>query len=611
MPASLLRNVFRSLSFRLGFVLSLMFTAGILGFVALYFSWREMTAGNVPALDGFGIFALILFLAVFAAAALYVIFAVGRPLSELAVATSRIARGDYSRLIRPRGNDEIGELARAFNSMVEKARERTAQLEKSRDEFQGLFERVPCYITVQDKDLRLIRYNREFDHAFGPVTDEYCYQAYKQRSAPCENCMVKLTMQDGRIHSSEELGLTRDGQKRSFLITTAPIRDEHGRISAVMEMSTDITALRRLQTELTRSEEKYRVIFNNVPHAIFVLDPRTLEILDINDRAVTGYGFSGDQLRSMNFTDLSPEEERAVVALGVTTCGVVTNLRQFNSGGDTIYVNVRVSPSQYGDKKVLIATTVDVTDQMETEQQLIQAAKMATLGEMSTGMAHELNQPLSVIKTAASIILRRLAQGKETGDALLGELNTEIDAQVDRASRIINHMREFGRKPEIHKQRVNLNDALRDSFTVFGQQLKLRQIEVIMNLDDDLPPVLADKNRLEQVFVNLALNARDAIEERKARLGGDSGGNRITINSFRDGDRVAVTLADTGMGIPKRLKGKVFEPFFTTKEQGKGTGLGLSISYGIVRDYGGSIDFQSEEGKGTVFTIHFPMAKES
>jgi len=604
-PVNLLKSVLRSLTFKICFALSLIFLAVILGFFVLYTIYPHRTIGYSLAV-------LILFVVAFLVASLYIIFAVGRPIAGLAASTRRIARGDYTRRLKAGGDDEIGDLAEAFNTMVEKTREKTALLEKSRDEFQGLFERVPCYITVQDKNLRLIRYNREFSAAFGPVTDRFCYQAYKQRDTPCENCTVKLTMQDGQIHTSEELGITRDGQKRSFLITTAPIRDERGEISAVMEMSTDITAVRRLQTELARSEEKYRVIFNNVPHAIFVLDPQTLDILDINDRAVTGYGFSERQLRTMTFLDLSPEDDRAAAEEGMRSGGgVITSLRHRKSNGDMIFVSVRVSPSQYGEREVLIATTIDITESIETEQQLIQAAKMATLGEMSTGIAHELNQPLSVIKTAANIILRRVRDGREATPDLLNELNTEIDSQVDRASRIINHMREFGRKPDIQKQSIQLNNALKDSFTVFGQQLKLREIEVVMNLDGDLPPIMADKNRLEQVFVNLVLNARDAIEEKKSRFKDDPTDHRITINSFRDGDQVVVTVSDTGIGVPKSLKGKVFEPFFTTKEQGKGTGLGLSISYGIVRDYGGAIDFESEEGNGTVFTIRFPVAKEN
>ena len=583
----------------------------MLGVLDVVMSLKPVDAETERSQRDFFLFALALFLAVSTICGLYLIFAVGRPMAELARITRRIARGDFSQDITIKNKDEIGDLALAFNSMRKSIKEKTDLLKRSRDEYQYLFERVPCYITVQDRDLKLLTYNREFEREFGPINGIYCYQAYKRRETPCENCMVALTMQDGQIHTSEEEGITRDGKKRIFLIQTAPVRDDRGEITGVMEMSTDVTAIRNLTEELERSERKYRIIFDSVPSAIFVLDPVTYRIVDINERAVKGYGYSQAELLSMSFLDLSPEEDRADMAFKLGTGGDIANITHLKKEGDVIYVNVRVSPSVYGKRNVLIVTTHNVTARLQTEQQLIQASKMATLGEMSTGVAHELNQPLSVIKTASNVILKRLAGGKEVGQTLLADLNSEIDSQVDRASRIINHMREFGRKPEIKKQEVQVNDAVLDAFTVFGQQLKLREIEVELDLDDTIPLVLADKNRLEQVFVNLILNARDAIEEKKTRFPLLENDKRITIRSFREDDSIVVTVMDTGIGMSRKVQSKVFEPFFTTKGAGKGTGLGLSISYGIIRDYDGTIDIASEEGKGATFTIRFPVVKEN
>jgi len=188
------------------------------------------------------------------------------------------------------------------------------------------------------------------------------------------------------------------------------------------------------------------------------------------------------------------------------------------------------------------------------------------------------------------------------------ELNTvteEISGQVDRASEIIKHMREFARIADTKSEKVDVNQPIRDVFKILGQQLKLREIELALDLDEDLPSIMADSNKLEQVFINLVTNARHAMEEQPA------GSTRLLkIRSSLDNGDVIVTVSDTGSGIPNDIIDRIFDPFFTTKEVGKGTGLGLSISYGIVKDYGGTISVESEVGKGTTFKLQFPASPE-
>jgi histidine kinase len=245
------------------------------------------------------------------------------------------------------------------------------------------------------------------------------------------------------------------------------------------------------------------------------------------------------------------------------------------------------------------------------EQQLIQASKMATLGEMATGVAHELNQPLSVIKTAGSFLVKKVQKGEDIKDDILKTMAEEIDSHVDRASKIISHMRQFGRKSDVKTERVHVNETLNRALEIFSQQLKLREIEVVMELEEDLPPIFADSNRLEQIFVNLLINARDAIEEKweKGALEGEV--KRILLKTSSKDGLVIIEVKDTGAGIPKSVLDKIFEPFFTTKEVGKGTGLGLSISYGIVQDYDGTIKAETQEGFGSNFIIRFPISREA
>jgi C4-dicarboxylate-specific signal transduction histidine kinase len=257
----------------------------------------------------------------------------------------------------------------------------------------------------------------------------------------------------------------------------------------------------------------------------------------------------------------------------------------------------------------VIVTTTDITATLETETKLIQAGKMATLGEMAAGVAHELNQPLNAIKLGSDFLQTMIEHHRAIPEQDLQAVAGDISKEVDRAAGIINHLRDFGRKSSVTRQRIDINRPLRGVFTILGQQLKVHGIQVITDLDEHLPSVLADENRIEQVLVNLINNARDAIEAKRALRDSRSEGT-LTVRSFAENDRVVVTVSDTGSGIPAAVVDRVFEPFFTTKEVGKGTGLGLSISYGIVRDYEGTIDFETREGDGSTFRLSFPQASE-
>ena len=479
------------------------------------------------------------------------------------------------------------------------------------DGYQILFEESPCYITVQDRNLRLLKYNREFEKTFSPEPGDRCFKAYKGRSEKCPDCPVLKTFEDGQPHISEEQAVTKDGIKTYWLVKTSPIKDEKGEVIAAMEMSLDLTHVKFLEKKARNSEEKYRIIFDTIPNPVFVLEGSTLEILDCNNNVTPVYGFSKRELLNQSFLDLFPAENREDMVLQIRTSKIINRVKQARKDGQIIYVNIRISTSEYLGQPVFLVTTSDITLRLVAEQQLIQSSTMATLGEMATGIAHELNQPLSVIKTASSFILRKTGKKETVDPETLSTLAEEMDTHVDRAEKIINHMREFGRKSDVAKERVQINTVLRRAVDFFKQQLKLREIEVVEDLEEHLPAVLADPNRLEQVFVNLLINARDAIEKKGEQRNRKDEGRRITLKTRAEEGTVAIEVADTGSGIPEALLDKIFEPFFTTKKVGKGTGLGLSISYGIVQDYDGTIEVVSKEGEGATFIIRFPRMDEA
>jgi PAS domain S-box-containing protein len=383
--------------------------------------------------------------------------------------------------------------------------------------------------------------------------------------------------------------------------------DEIGTLARSFNQMTQ--QLRGSEQELKASEEKYRSLFDNDPNPIFVFDRETFRILDANIRTTEKYGYSRNELLHMSFKDLGDEEDaEKIKSLVVEACVFLPQIRHRKKDGSIIYVNIHSCPREHMGEEVIIANIADISERIKAEAQLIQAGKMATLGEMAAGVAHELNQPLNAIRIGSDFLKKMVGRNKHLTREILEKISGEIAGQVERAANIINHLREFGRKSDLDElEQVDINKPIRDVFTLLGQQLKLRQIEVRLELEENLPPIFGVSNRLEQVFINLVMNARDSMEEKREWTHLENLESILRIRSFQEDGKVVVTVSDTGGGLPPGIRDRIFEPFFTTKEVGKGTGLGLSISYGIVQDYGGTIEVESEVGKGCTFRMTFPV----
>jgi histidine kinase len=596
-----LKNLPHSLAFKLIFIHSLSLVIVILIWILFNNDYRKEWA-----------FGIIVFLFLLTPTIIFFTISrsVTRPLKSIIKGVQSIAKGDHFFELSIHPNNELGKLVLSINQMAKAISQERTELQQQRDESQILFDQVPCLITVQDKNFRLLNFNQEFASQFEPKPGDYCFKAYKGRNEKCVNCLVEKTFEDGKVRSGEETGLNKDGNMSHWILRTSPIRSESGEIIATMEMSIDITEKRKLEKELEISEQKYQEIFDNIPNPVFVLDYENLEILDCNASVEAVYDYVKEKIVHKSFLDLFLEEERDRYTKTIKSTSVLDRVRHVTHSGENIFVNIRVSLSEYPGRKVLLVTTSDITKRLETEQQLIQASKMATLGEMASAMAHELNQPLSVIKTACGFFIMKTDEKESIEEGILSEVIEKMDRNVDRATRIINNMREFARKSGMDIVKVQVNDVIEKAFEFFTQQMKLREIEMAWELEKDIPKIDADPGRLEQVFINLFLNARDAIEEKWAFRKPIESKKKITVTSKFDEEKVICQVCDTGIGVSESLRDKIFEPFFTTKEVGKGMGLGLSISYGIVKEFGGSISAAPNKPEGACFILEFPIGRK-
>jgi histidine kinase len=533
---------------------------------------------------------------------------VKKPIIKLIDSTRKIAQGKYDQEINIGREYEIGLLGQAITQMGNQIGQNQAELKKQKNEYQLLFETAPCMITVQDRDYRLLRWNRVFQDRFDPQSGSHCYRAYKGLDEKCRDCPIDKTFEDGRSHYGEAEGMGKNGEKNHWIFITSPLTDSEGNINAAIEMSIDITQRRRLEKELERSEEKYHAIFNNISNPVFVVNQQNFHILDCNKKAVEVYGGSREALLETVFSTFFETSEKADLIRRMTSHQEINKVRHRINDDLFIYVDMWISPCTYIGRDVLLVTINDITRRLETEQHLMHASKMATLGEMSTGIAHELNQPLSVIKSSSSFCIKKMRKNERIKKETFQRLISKIDSNVDRAEKIIHHMRQFARKSEIKLIRTNINSVLQRTFEMFNQQLKIHGIEVIWDRKDTLPDILGDPDRLEQVFINLIINARDAIEEKwRIQDGLRENPDRITIITREKHNCLEIDVCDTGIGIDSKTADKVFEPFFTTKEVGKGTGLGLSISYGIIKDCSGTIRIEPLKDGGAAVYIRFPV----
>jgi PAS domain S-box-containing protein len=430
-----------------------------------------------------------------------------------------------------------------------------------------------------------------------------------------------------------------------------PGRDYTEQDMALVERLATLYALavQRNQAEraLQRSEALYRGIVNTMHDGVTLIEDE--EVVYVSDRACEIFGYDRDTYERMTGLDFAVPEERARVREVMQAArreGVPPESLEFwiqTQAGERRYVRNRYMEIREDDEVVgRLVVTTDITEREQMRAQLrayteqleqmvtekvqeleqeraktLQAAKLASLGEMATGVAHELNQPLTSMLFDADylkIIAKRLldADGQASLEELqeIHEIGQNLADDIARSRRIIDHLRAFGRVSEGHRSSVNVNDPLEDSFILVGERLRLHGIEVRRRLARDLPMVHADAHRLEQVFLNLITNAEYAMALREERDQDPEYRKVLEVTTRLEGECVVATVRDNGCGIPPALQKRIFEPFFTTKPVGEGTGLGLSISYGIVNELGGEITFESQRDEGTQFSLRFPVPEE-
>ncbi len=370
---------------------------------------------------------------------------------------------------------------------------------------------------------------------------------------------------------------------------------------------------RRSEDALRKNEEMFRLLFSYNPLPTWVIDKETRRFLEVNDAAVLQYGYSLNEFKGMTVLDLRPEEERAKYQ---ELLKQIPNDRLYHGNwehrkkdGKIIQVEIISHELEYEGRPVRLVVAQDLSERHLLEQQLRQSQKMEAVGRLAGGVAHDFNNLLMVIKGHTELLFKALPSSEQYSRRI-----EQIDRAADRASGLTRQLLAFSRLQVLQPRVMNLNEVVEEMGKLLPRLIG-EDIELVIRGSEDLGAIRADASQMEQVIMNLAVNARDAmpgggrllIETSNAEL--DSAYNAVHP-IVRQGRYVFLAVSDTGTGMNAETQAHIFEPFFTTKPQGKGTGLGLATVYGIVKQSGGFIWVYSEVGRGTSFKIYLPRVDQ-
>jgi hypothetical protein len=382
---------------------------------------------------------------------------------------------------------------------------------------------------------------------------------------------------------------------------TSLLRAISGYVAVAIENALLLEEQARRAKELARLKEFNENIIESISVGVMVVNLRG-RITNWNGALEQIYGLKREDVIGHRITEVFQSEMlhtlRDLMERGEWRSGEPVNVYKFrarSAGGRDLTLNISVAALQSKTAEIegSLVAIEDVTERVGLEAQLQQSEKLSSIGLLAAGVAHEVNTPLAGISSYSQMLMQQIPDNDPRRQLL-----EKIYRQTSRASSIVNNLLNFSRVTEARYAPVDLNRVIDDTIQLLDAQLRNTEIEVVRRYADDLPPAFGDGPKLQQVLMNLILNARDAMPQ----------GGRLEISTEADQDSVVIEVRDTGLGIAPEHLAKIYDPFFTTKQIGKGTGLGLAVSYGIISDHGGHIDVESNLGEGTRFQITLPLA---
>lgn len=480
-------------------------------------------------------------------------------------------------------------------------RREAESLRRSEERYRHLFDRAPLPMWIFDREtLEFLEVNRAAVERYGYSREEFLEMTIAdiRPSDHRARLLESVGSEDGLHRAGIWTHVARDGTPMNVEVTAYPVRFRDR--AAEFVMATDVATRAMAHEALRQGRRTYEQLFRNSQAVMIIVDPDDGSIVDANLAAAAFYGRSAEELRGSRLSDLNPADPRVLAHHMEEASRSRVRFLQFRhriADGSERDVEIYAAPVRLGDRRVILAMIHDVTERAEIRRQLEHAQRMETLGRLAGGVAHDVNNLLTVIRNTAELAGRDLEAGGDASD----DLQVIIDA-TDRGANLTRQLLAFSRKqvscPEIVEVRAELERMSGMLDRLLGDRLRIE-----WDLTDRPTHVWMDRGQLEQVVLNLVLNARDAMP--------DGGTLRLATRvgsgeSAGEDDHVLLVVQDDGPGVPDEIREAIFDPFFTTKPEGKGTGLGLSTVFGILRQAHGSVVLDPEYRGGARFVVRLP-----
>lgn len=459
--------------------------------------------------------------------------------------------------------------------------------------YETYFKAVPCYLTIQDRDFKIIDANENFVKNFGDYEGRYCYQIYKKRPEKCEDCPVERTFLDGNRHRSEELVKTLDGREVSVIVYATPIHDDDGNITSVMEMSTNITEIKMLQKQVKTSQERYRLLFEEVPCFISIQD-RNLRIVEANRLHREAFGtFYGCKCY-----EVYKHRDKA--------CHPCAVLKTFDSGEVQLHEEVVVARDGR-QMNVMVMTAPLYNDDGEIESVIEMSTDITQIRELQTKLSS-----VGMIISTISHDLKGLLNGMDGGIYLVNSgMQKEDKGRVDKGwemvLRNVDRIRStvldilyYAKDREPEWEKIKVGEIIDEIYSVMKPKAESLKIEFSKEIDLDDDVFKADNKAIRSMLINLVDNSFDACRVDKQK---ESHEVKVTVRG--DSEKIRFEISDNGIGMDQETHDKAFTLFFSSKGSG-GTGLGLFIANKIAQSHGSEIEIDSEPGTGTKISIAMP-----
>jgi PAS domain S-box-containing protein len=535
---------------------------------------------------------------------------ISRPLSYLSKKVTEMTPENLTVRIEQTKEDEFGTLAKSINEMAERLQEHDASrkkteeaLKQSEERFRLIFEYAPDAYYLNDREGNFVNGNKAAERLSGYKREELIGKSFLHLNMLLPQDIQKaagllIKNANGQPTGPDEFSLIRkDGSQVMIEISTSPVKIRGQAL--VLGLARDITARKRAEEALLDEATRRRILMDQSKDGIVILD-RDGHVYDCNQRFAEMLGYPFESMRQLTVFDwecLYPPERILEMIRTIDEKGDHFETKHRRKDGSTYDVEISTNAAVFAGQKLIFCICRDITERKQMEEQLLITDRLVSVGELASGIAHELNNPLTGI-IGLSQLLAEKDFPKDTKESL-----QLVYSEAQRAANIVRGLLTFAGKHLPARQLININDVISEVLELRAYEQKVNNIERVVNLAPDLPQVSADYFQLQQVFFNIVTNAEYFML--KAHNKGT-----LTITTEMVEDIVRISFADDGPGIPEKDLGHVFDPFFTTKEVGQGTGLGLSISHGIVAAHGGRIYAESEQGKGATFVVELPMRQK-